>query len=93
MWNPRHDETDYFLTSTARISSSDEYRHMLCYSIFTSTTNAALETAIVTTRSVTSTPDDKAYAYAYTDATTRTHKALPAAGGARLAYDIRFKAN
>jgi hypothetical protein len=45
-----------------------------------------------TIRAVTSTPDDKAYAYSLIDAALRTHEALASAGEARLAYITRFKA-
>jgi hypothetical protein len=48
LWNPRHDEADKFLTDTARISSRDEYRHLLCYGVFTTAAISALETATET---------------------------------------------
>jgi hypothetical protein len=92
MRNPRHDEADEFLTCTARISSRDEYRHLLCYGGSTSAANEALEIAMETIRSVTSTPVEKACAYSLVDAATRTHQALPAAGEARLTCILRFKA-
>jgi hypothetical protein len=63
LWNPRHDEADKFFTDNARISSRDEYRHMLCYGVFTAAANAALETAMETLRAVTSTPDETTCAY------------------------------
>jgi hypothetical protein len=31
LWCPRHDEGDKFLTEQLRITSKDEYRHLLCY--------------------------------------------------------------
>jgi hypothetical protein len=56
MWNPRHDEADKLFTNNARISSRDEYRHMLCYGEFTAAAaNSALETPLETIRAVTST--------------------------------------
>jgi hypothetical protein len=73
MWNPRHDEADKFFTNTARFSSRGEYRHMLCYGVFTSAANSALENAMEQIRAVTSTPAEKAYAYSLIDATLRTH--------------------
>jgi hypothetical protein len=48
-----------FLTGNERISSRDEYRHLLCYGVFTAATNSALETAMETIRAVTSTPDEQ----------------------------------
>jgi hypothetical protein len=80
------------LTDTDRISSRDEYRHLLYYGLLASAANAALETAMKYTRSGTSTPDEKVYAYSLIEAAVRTHQALAAAGEERLAYIIRFKA-
>jgi hypothetical protein len=45
-----------------RLRSTCPHRHMLCYDVFTSAANAALETAMETIRSVTATLDEKAYA-------------------------------
>jgi hypothetical protein len=45
-----------------------------------------------TIRSVTSTPDETAYAYSLVDAALRTHQAVASAGEARLTYIRRFKA-
>jgi hypothetical protein len=45
-----------------------------------------------TIRAVTSTPDEKAYAYSRIDAALRTHQAMASAGEARLTYIRRFKA-
>jgi hypothetical protein len=45
-----------------------------------------------TIRSITSTPDEKAYAYALIDAPIRTDKAVASPGEARLTYIRRFKA-
>jgi hypothetical protein len=45
-----------------------------------------------TIRAVTSTPDEKAYAYFLIDAALRTHQAMASAGEARLTYIMRFKA-
>jgi hypothetical protein len=92
LWNPRHDEADKFFTDNARISSRDEYRHLLCYGVFTAAVNAALETAMETLRSVTSTPDETTYAYSLVDAALRTNQAVASAGEARLTYIRRFKA-
>jgi hypothetical protein len=92
LWNPRHDEADNCFTHNARISSRDEYRHMLCYGVFTAAANSALETAMETIRSVTSTPDETAYAYSLVNAALRTHQAVASAGEARLSYIMRFKA-
>jgi hypothetical protein len=92
MWNPRHDEADKVFTKTARISSRDEYRHLLCYGVFTAAANSALETAMEIIRAATSTPDETAYAYSLIDATLRTHQTMASTGGARLTYIKRFKA-
>jgi hypothetical protein len=54
---PLHVEpsTQYnFFIDTARISSRDEYRNMLCYGVFTSAAITALETTTATILSVTS---------------------------------------
>jgi hypothetical protein len=45
-----------------------------------------------TIRAVTSTPDEKAYAYSLIDATLRTNQAMASAGEARLTFISRFKA-
>jgi hypothetical protein len=74
------------------MSSRDDYCHMRCYGVFTSAANAALEIAMETIRSKTSTPDEKAYAYAPIDAAIRTHQAMASAGEARLTYIKRFNA-
>jgi hypothetical protein len=66
---------------------------MLSYGVFTSAANAALETTMETNRAVTSTPDEKAYAFSLIDAAIRTHKAVASRGEARLTYIRRFKAN
>jgi hypothetical protein len=92
MWNPQHDEADNSFTDNARISSRDEYRHLLCYGVFTAATNSALEIAMETIRADSSTPDEIAYAYSLVDAALRTHQALASAGEARLTYMMRFKA-
>jgi hypothetical protein len=68
---------------TARISSRDKYRHLLCYGVFTSAANAALQIDMEAIRAVTSTPDEKAYAYSPIDAAIRTNQTLPPAGEAR----------
>jgi hypothetical protein len=65
---------------------------MRCYGLFTSAANSALENAMETIRSTTSTPDEKICAYALIDAAARTHKAVAAGGEARLTYIMRFKA-
>jgi hypothetical protein len=59
---------------------------MLCYGVFPSAANSALEIAMETIRAVTSTPDENI------DAALRTHQAVVSAGEARLAYIRRFKA-
>jgi hypothetical protein len=92
MWNPRYDEAVFFFADNAKISSRDEYRHLLCYGVFTAAANSALETAMETIRSVTSTPDETPYAYSLVDVALRTHQAMVSAGGARLTYIMRFKA-
>jgi hypothetical protein len=45
-----------------------------------------------TIRAVTSTPDEKAYAYSLIDTALRAHQAMASAGEARLTYIGRFKA-
>jgi hypothetical protein len=45
-----------------------------------------------TIRAVTSTPDEKAYAYSLIPAALRTHQAMALAGEARLTYIMRYKA-
>jgi arginine/ornithine N-succinyltransferase beta subunit len=60
--------------------------------VFTSAANAALEIAIETIRAVTSTPDEKAYAYSLIYAAIRAHQAVASPGEARLTYIKRFKA-
>jgi hypothetical protein len=45
-----------------------------------------------TIRAVTSTPDEKAYAYSFIDAALRTHQHVASAEEARLTYIMRFKA-
>jgi hypothetical protein len=45
-----------------------------------------------TIRSNTSTPDEKAHAYALIDTTIRTHQAVASVKEARLTYIRRFKA-
>jgi hypothetical protein len=92
MWNPRHDEADNCFTDNARTFSRDENPHMLCYGVFTAAANSALEIAMETIRAVTSTPDERAYAYSLVDAALRTHQAVASAGEARLTYIRRSKA-
>jgi hypothetical protein len=57
-----------------------------------SAANAALTTALETIRSDTSTPDEKAYAYARINAAIRRHQAVASTTEARLTYIIRLKA-
>jgi hypothetical protein len=90
MWNPQHDEADNSFIDKARISSRDEYRHLLCYGVFTAAANSALEIAMETIRAVSSTPDETAYAHSLVDAALRTHQAVASAGEARLTYIGRF---
>jgi hypothetical protein len=91
MWNPRHDEVVKKIIEAAKISSRNEYRHLLCYGIFTHAANSALETAMDSICAVTYTPDQKAHAYSLIDAALRTHQAVASAGEARLTYIMRFK--
>jgi hypothetical protein len=90
MWRPRHDEADVFLTATGRISSRDEYRHLLCYGVFASAATAAHEIVVETIRSITATPYEKAHSLI--DAIVRKHRAMAATAEARIAYIRRFKA-
>jgi hypothetical protein len=65
---------------------------MLCYGVFTAAANSAMENAMETTRAVTSTPDETAYAYSLVDAALCTHQVVASTGEARLTYIMRFKA-
>jgi hypothetical protein len=43
MWRPRHDEGDKFLTEERRITSRDEYRHLICYGTYHAAIDQAQE--------------------------------------------------
>eukprot|EP00873_Tetraselmis_striata_P011874 jgi/Tetstr1/432138/TSEL_021595.t1 len=48
LWNPRNDEWDCYLTDEKKHATRDEYRHLLCYGVFTASGHAVLRDAVAT---------------------------------------------
>jgi hypothetical protein len=44
LWRSRPDKGDKFLTEERRVTSRDEYRHLVCYGMLHATINTTLET-------------------------------------------------
>eukprot|EP00873_Tetraselmis_striata_P037898 jgi/Tetstr1/458162/TSEL_044653.t1 len=71
MWNPRNDEWDRCPTDEKKHARRDEYRHLMCYGVFTAAAHAALTDAVATLRAKNATARDTA------DATDLPNSAIP----------------
>eukprot|EP00873_Tetraselmis_striata_P004942 jgi/Tetstr1/425206/TSEL_015667.t1 len=60
LWNPRNDEWDRYLADEKKHATRDEYRHLLCYGVFTAAAHAALTDAVATLRAKNATAHDTA---------------------------------
>eukprot|EP00873_Tetraselmis_striata_P027241 jgi/Tetstr1/447505/TSEL_034886.t1 len=60
LWNPRNDAWDRYLTDEKKRATRDEYRHLLCYGVFTAAAHAALTDAVATLRAKNATARDTA---------------------------------
>eukprot|EP00873_Tetraselmis_striata_P023061 jgi/Tetstr1/443325/TSEL_031340.t1 len=77
-WNPRNDEWDRYLTDEKKHATRDEYRHLLCYGVFTAAAHAALTDAVATLRAKNATARDTADADNLLDSAIRTIATLEA---------------
>eukprot|EP00873_Tetraselmis_striata_P014901 jgi/Tetstr1/435165/TSEL_002621.t1 len=91
LWNPRNDEWDRYLTDERKHATSDEYRHLLCYGVFTAAAHAALTDAVATLRAKNATARDTADANDLLDSAIRTIATYGQAAEDRLTYLRRFK--
>eukprot|EP00873_Tetraselmis_striata_P018437 jgi/Tetstr1/438701/TSEL_027250.t1 len=91
LWNPRNDEWDRYLTDEKKHATRDEYRHLLCYGVFTAAAHAALTDAVATLRAKNATARDTADANDLLDSTIRTIATCGQAAEDRLTYLRRFK--
>eukprot|EP00873_Tetraselmis_striata_P018203 jgi/Tetstr1/438467/TSEL_027022.t1 len=92
LWNPRNDEWDRYLTDEKKHATRDEYRHMLCYGVFTAAAHyAALTDAVATLRAKNATARDTADANDLLDSAIRTIATCGQADEDRLTYLRRFK--
>eukprot|EP00873_Tetraselmis_striata_P019578 jgi/Tetstr1/439842/TSEL_028253.t1 len=91
MWNPRNDEWDRYLTDEKKHATRDEYRHMLCYGVFTAAAHAALTDNVATLRAKNATARDTADANDLLDSAIRTIATCGQAAEDRLTYLRRFK--
>eukprot|EP00873_Tetraselmis_striata_P001958 jgi/Tetstr1/422222/TSEL_013074.t1 len=72
LWNPRNDERDRYLTDEKKHATRDEYRHLLCYGVFTAAAHAALTDDVATLRAKNATARDTADANDLLDSAIRT---------------------
>eukprot|EP00873_Tetraselmis_striata_P001327 jgi/Tetstr1/421591/TSEL_012535.t1 len=91
LWNPRNDEWDRYLTDEKKHATRDEYRHLLCYGVFTAAAHAALTAAVATLRANNATARDTADANDLLDSAIRTIATCGQAAEDRLTYLRRFK--
>eukprot|EP00873_Tetraselmis_striata_P008643 jgi/Tetstr1/428907/TSEL_018883.t1 len=91
LWNPRNDEWDRYLTDEKKHATRDEYRHLLCYGVFTAAAHAALTDAVATLRAKNATARDTADANDLLDSAIRTIATCGQAAEDRLTYLRRFK--
>eukprot|EP00873_Tetraselmis_striata_P012485 jgi/Tetstr1/432749/TSEL_022115.t1 len=50
LWSPRNDEWDRYRTDEKKHATRDEYRHQLCYIVFTASAHAVLTDVVATLR-------------------------------------------
>eukprot|EP00873_Tetraselmis_striata_P027420 jgi/Tetstr1/447684/TSEL_035042.t1 len=91
MWNPRNDEWDRYPTDEKKHATRDEYRHQLCYGVFTAAAHAALTDAVATLRENNATARDTADANDLLDSAIRMIATCGQAVEDRLTYFRRFK--
>eukprot|EP00873_Tetraselmis_striata_P033451 jgi/Tetstr1/453715/TSEL_040671.t1 len=91
LWNPRNDEWDRYLTDEKKHASRDEYRHLLCYGVFTAAAHAALTDAVATLRAKNATARDTADADDLLDSAIRTIATCGQGAEDRLTYLRRCK--
>eukprot|EP00873_Tetraselmis_striata_P038086 jgi/Tetstr1/458350/TSEL_044789.t1 len=91
LWNPRNDEWDCYLTDEKKQSTRGEYRHMLCYGVYTAAAHAALTDAVATLRAKNAIARDTADANDLLDSAIRTIATCGQAVEDRLTYLRRFK--
>eukprot|EP00873_Tetraselmis_striata_P014676 jgi/Tetstr1/434940/TSEL_023936.t1 len=91
LWNPRNDEWDRYLTDEKKHATRDEYRHLLCYGVFTAAAHAALTDAVATLRAKNATARDTADANDLLDSAILTIATCGQAAEDRLTYLRRFK--
>eukprot|EP00873_Tetraselmis_striata_P002827 jgi/Tetstr1/423091/TSEL_013862.t1 len=86
LWNPRNDKWDRYLTDeTKHATRDDEYRHLLCYGVFTAAAHAALTDAMATLPAKNATARDTADANDPLDSAIRTI----ATGAPTMIIDLR----
>eukprot|EP00873_Tetraselmis_striata_P036662 jgi/Tetstr1/456926/TSEL_043596.t1 len=91
LWNPRNDEWDRYLTDEKKHATRDEYRHLLCYGVFTASAHASLTDVVATLRAKNATARDTADANAPPDSAIRTIATCGQAVEDRLPYLRDFK--
>eukprot|EP00873_Tetraselmis_striata_P012338 jgi/Tetstr1/432602/TSEL_021972.t1 len=72
LWNPRNDDWDRYLIDEKKHATRDEYRHLLCYGVFTAAAHAAPTDAVATLRANNATARDTADANDLLDSAIRT---------------------
>eukprot|EP00873_Tetraselmis_striata_P011415 jgi/Tetstr1/431679/TSEL_021207.t1 len=90
LWNPRNDERDRYLTVKKKHATRDEYRHMLCYGVFTTAAHAALTDVVATLRAKNATARDTADANDLLDSAIRTIATNEERVAERLPYSRFF---
>eukprot|EP00873_Tetraselmis_striata_P024520 jgi/Tetstr1/444784/TSEL_032632.t1 len=89
---PRNDEWDRYLTDEKKHATRGEYRHLLCYGVFTAAAHyAALTDVVATLRAKNATARDTADANDLLDSAIRTIATCGQADEDRLTYLRRFK--
>eukprot|EP00873_Tetraselmis_striata_P007152 jgi/Tetstr1/427416/TSEL_017580.t1 len=91
LWTPRNDEWDSYLTDEKNHLTHDEYRHLTCYGVVTSSAHAALTDVVATLRASNATARDTADANDLLDSAIRTIATCGQTVEGRLIYLRRFK--
>eukprot|EP00873_Tetraselmis_striata_P005985 jgi/Tetstr1/426249/TSEL_016569.t1 len=89
--NLRNDEWDRYLTDEKKHATRDKYRHLMCYGVFTASTQAALMDAMATLRAENATARDTADANDLLDSAIRAIATCGQDDEDRLTYLRRFK--
>eukprot|EP00873_Tetraselmis_striata_P019704 jgi/Tetstr1/439968/TSEL_003034.t1 len=86
LWSPRNDEWGRYLADEKKHATRGEYRHVLCYRVFTASAHAALTDVVATLCAQNPTARDTAAANDLLDSVIRTIATCGQAAEDRLTY-------